>query len=136
MTGSFDSPPVGWEIWAGPQSTSLGQDMQTQICYKKATSDSEGSATFTHSDTTAEQWAGVIVTWRGQDLDNPIDVAFVAASHFTNAENKASPNVDAFDSITTVTAKAKVVAFEAVTHDDITSNARSSRLRQHRKKYW
>jgi hypothetical protein len=94
-----------------------------QIIWKKATSDSEGTVTVLHNDTGSEQWTGVIMTFRGQDLTTPWDVVYSEGSHHRALQNKASPNVDAFSEITTVTDDAWVLAFEFVTHNDITSNA-------------
>jgi hypothetical protein len=120
--GGWSAAPTGWTTLAA-EETGDGQDRATQICYRIATADGEGSSTFKNTDTTGEQWAGCILTYRGVDTTTPIDVAYVTGSHFTALQNKASPNVDAFDSITTVTDGAFVIALEAVTHDDITSNA-------------
>lgn len=121
--GTFDAAPTGWTLLAAEKKAGTGQDMDTAIYYKVATSDSESSQNFTHSDTTGEQWAGVTLTFRGIDTTTPIDVAYVKATHYQELLNKASPNVDAFKQIATATDGAFVIAFEAVSHDDITSDA-------------
>jgi hypothetical protein len=121
--GTWDTPPSGWTAIAQDTVGAAGQDRQMQIAYKVATSDSEGSATFTHSDTAAEQWAGCILTYRGIDTTTPWDVTYVEGTHRRNDQNKASTNVDAARAIDTVTDGAFVLIFEAVSHDDITSNA-------------
>jgi len=112
----------GWDI-VDQITTTAGQDMGSVVYYRIATSDSEGAATFINTDTTAEQTAGCILTYRGIDTTTPWDVAFNNPLHFISRTDKAATNVDAFDPITTVTDGAVVIAFEAVTHNDITSNA-------------
>lgn len=117
-----DPVATGWTNFAA-ETWVDGEDMQTVIGYKIATSDSEAAVTFLHGDNTSEQWSGVILTFRGVDTTNPIDVAYVKATHYQELLDKASPNVDAFKQITTVTDGAVVLAIEAVTFDDITSDA-------------
>jgi len=118
----FDDPPAtGWTMLA-TNDTFAGEDMNTAVGYKVATSDSEGAATFTHGNEQEEEWAGVILTFRGVDTTTPIDTAYIAG-HFIDLSNKESPNTDAFATLNVTTDQACVIAFEAVSHDDITSNA-------------
>ena len=117
--GAFNTPS-GWSDIV-KQTDSAGQDRQVYLGYKVAGS-SEGAVTLTHTDTANEQWSGCIITFRGVDTTSPLDVAY-SSSHHVARTNKATTNVDAFQNIVTVTDGAWVLALEAVTHDDITSDA-------------
>ena len=119
--GTFEAVTGFTEIHQ--QNPTTGQDRSTGLWYRIATADAPGAVTCGHTDAGSEQYAAQIETWRGVDGTTPFDVTFAAGSHLVNRVNKASPNVDAFQSITTVTDGAFVVAVEMVTHDDITSNA-------------
>ena len=121
-TGDFDTP-TGWTRQTaidGPETA--GNDMSTGIFTRLAPASPPASYALTHTDTVGENWSAVILAYRGVDTTTPLDVT-PAASHYVHRTDKASPNVDAFQEITTVTDGAYVLALEAVTNDDITSNA-------------
>jgi len=119
--GTFDAVTGFTEIHQEAPTT--GQDRSTGLWYRVATADAPGAVTCGHSDAGTEQYSAQIMTFRGVDTTTPLDVTFAAGTHRVNRVNKASPNVDAFQAITTVTDGAFVLAIEMVTHDDITSNA-------------
>ena len=119
--GTFDAVTGFTEIHQEAPTT--GQDRSTGLWYRVATADAPGAVTCGHSDAGMEQYSAQIMTFRGVDTTTPLDVTFAAGTHRVNRVNKASPNVDAFQAITTVTDGAFVLAIEMVTHDDITSNA-------------
>ena len=121
--GAFDTPSGwtkidalssdDWEVAASAHSS--------LVCYRVAGA-SESAPAVTHTDTASEQWASVIVAYRGVDTTTPLDLA-ATSSHALTFSNKATTNVDVAQPITTVTDFAKVVLIEVVTHNDITSGA-------------
>lgn len=119
--GTFDAL-TGWtKQTAIDGQYTAGTDFEIAI-YTRVASSEPANYTVTHSDTVGEQWSTAMVAYRGVDTSTPLDVTPISG-HRSDVLNKASPNVDAFNSITTVTNDAWVLAFEAVTHDEITSNA-------------
>ena len=118
--GTFDTI-AGWDFQSNLSViTSTGRNRSTAV-YTRIASSEPASYTFTHSDTSAEQWAGQILAYN-VDTTSPFDVTPTLA-HQEVSTNKSLTNTDTFPSITTVTDEAIVVAFEMVSHSDITSVA-------------
>lgn len=117
--GDFDTPSGWTRLTAIDGTNSTGDQFQTGIFWKWAGA-SESAVTLTHTDTGAEEWSGVIVSYVGVDQTTPLDVTPTSA-HYRVDQNKSSPNTDAFPQITTTINGALVVCFEAITKKGVDS---------------
>ena len=99
-----------------------GNPRVTGIWWKYATSIETGGSgmTLKHSSSSTQPMAAVVIAIRGAELVDPLDVT-PTASHYTEYEDKATTNANAFDSITTVTDNTLVLGFEALQGSAITS---------------
>ena len=120
------SPPSGWTALVEDKDNLGSPDRSTLVYAKYATTDAPGATTFTTGNTYDDQMAGVIITIPGGDPSTMLDVTYAVGTHQAAYTNKASPNVDAHQPITTATDGAKVILFEYITHDDITSEVAPS----------
>jgi hypothetical protein len=123
VVGTFDTIS-GWvEII---QNNEAGGEDRGHAIYRRVVTDAGSEPTdytFTHSDTGGEQHSSVILAYRGVDNTTPEDLTVVDPTHLAHYVNSTDPNADAAAAITTVTANAWVVIFEAATNAVITSDA-------------
>jgi hypothetical protein len=105
--GVFDVPSGWTRLDALTVTEDSDADMQSFVAWKKSTA-SESAVTITHTDTTAEQWLGIMLAYRGVDTTTPIDVT-PTASHESYIVNCTNPYSDVMPPITTSTDGAMVV---------------------------
>ena len=118
-TDSFDTL-TDWDLVQYTKST--GEDMQVAF-YTKVAENELTNPTITHSDTSQEQWAARMMAFRGVDTDNPFDVTYVEGDHLVERINIVSPNTQVAQPITTNNDDAWVLILEAVSQDEVSSNA-------------
>lgn len=87
-------------------NTAGGGSANTFAAWYKVASSEPGTYTFDNTGSSANNTSASIITLRGVDTSNPLDVAYVEGSHFIRVQNDATPNVP---DITTVTNGALVV---------------------------
>lgn len=111
--GTWDDPPeTGWTL-IGQISETTGRNFRLMLAYKIATSGSEPAATFTGDSVTAGvENSGAILTFRGIDTSNPLDVTFVEVDHTQKINNADNPSTHTYNPITTVTNGSFVIVAE------------------------
>jgi hypothetical protein len=105
--GNFDVPSGWTRLDALTVTEDSDADMQSLVAWKKSTG-SESDVTVTHTDVDDEQWAGIMLAYRGVDTTNPIDVT-PTASHESYIVDCTNPYSDVMPPITTSTDGAMVV---------------------------
>lgn len=124
---AWDDPPeTGWTLIGQIQDT-IGRDYRLMLAYKIATSDSEGSATFTGlSSTSGIENTGAIITYRGVDTTSPLDVVYSSGSHSQHIQNATNPSTHTYNAITTATDGAWAVVTEWLSNVDVNPSANPS----------
>lgn len=113
--GVWDDDGGGGNSWTKliENYSTTGRSAAGAIFYKKATSGSESTPTFTY-DATSRTMGAMIMTLRGVDTTTPFDVTYANGSHYVFTENQKSPTAAA---ITTATNGAWVVIAAGMTHN-------------------
>lgn len=121
---TWDAAPTGWTLLMEEDDSYGDNPWSVGVYYKIATSGSESTPNFTHSEPSVSlKMCAHILNYRGVDTTTPIDVTYASGSHYVPRSNVPSTNDDVPKSITTATDNAWVLVLEWVSGNNITSNA-------------
>ena len=119
----WDTDPAnnGWTL-IDELEEATGSDQTWGLWYRVASSE-PANYTIAGSDTTAVNCSAAIVGYSGVDTSNPIDTAYVRATHYVRASNTTTPDPAA---VTTTTDGAFVVVFVLTQQNGVTAYTPSS----------